>query len=497
MKTTFLAFIVLAVLLMTETASAVDLVADGPDTWTVVGSVDISDDGTDLTVTITITDTDWILVSTKVHVADDVVLIPQNNQNNPKVGQFGWTEPDVGATNIQHVYTIALTDIPEGPVGPDDDNLFVAVHAKVRDIVNLQTLTVVSGDGQTMVTRRRAGDVGAFTATAAAAVRAKEPINYPDDLLDGDDEGTDSLWDTTIDDTDGLALQATGADWIWESDEVVDPVVGTVITLQRDFEIDGYPMSGTLLITCDNGYEAFVGGTSVGSAQVSGAWLLSNLTETFVNTSGWQSVESFNVLSELQSGDNVLTIDAANEELPGSTISSNPGACIFALEIESAREETAWGDGEQFNEKKSWAMYIEYTLMPDLVVSNITLDSATIIDGDFLTFTYTVANIGGEGPIGNSVFDVAGYLSADAVLDGSDTMILGPGGSSGTYSVWTYHLAVGWSDSLSVSDGEITAGPGTYYLIMDADSTNAYPGVAESDENNNSLAVQFEVVAAP
>ena len=167
-------------------------------------------------------------------------------------------------------------------------------------------------------------------------------------------------------------------------------------------------------------------------------------------------------------------------------------------------EETAWGEGSEFAVDRNWSMYFEYTIpLPDLIVAEIILNSATVYADDPFAFTFTIKNIGGEGPAENPTFDVAGYLSTDAVLDGSDTMILGPDGSSGTYSVWTYHLSVGWSHSLSISDGDITeTAPGTYYLIVDADTLpgqapNFYPGVEESDEDNNWLAIEFEVLAPP
>jgi hypothetical protein len=184
-------------------------------------------------------------------------------------------------------------------------------------------------------------------------------------LEDGDNDTGLSTWDDLLDNAaNGAALLGTGADWIWEDDRVKDPCYGTVVTLQRDFEIDGYPMSGDLLITCDNGYEAFIGATSAGSANVSAGWQASDLTESYLSTSGWDTAESHDILSLLQSGENVLSIDAGNEEFVGGTEFTNPGGCIFALEIESAREETAWGDGTQFNVKKSWAMYIPYTITP-------------------------------------------------------------------------------------------------------------------------------------
>lgn len=167
-------------------------------------------------------------------------------------------------------------------------------------------------------------------------------------------------------------------------------------------------------------------------------------------------------------------------------------------------EESAWGEGMEFADDRNWSMYFEFTLLlPDLVVSGVTLDAATVAEGGTLGFSYTVANIGGEGPAGMSTFDVAAYLSTDAVLDGSDTMILGPGGSSGSYSVWTYHLSVGWSSTHSVADGVIDAAPGTYYLIVDADTLpgqppNFHPGVVEDDETNNwTASAAFTVTAVP
>ena len=143
-------------------------------------------------------------------------------------------------------------------------------------------------------------------------------------------------------------------------------------------------------------------------------------------------------------------------------------------------------------------------ILPDLIVSEIILDSDSIHACEPLAFTYTIENIGSEGPDGVSTFDVAGYLSTNSVRDPSevppDWMILGPDGSSGTYAIWTGHLSEGWSQSLYVDDGDITGlAPGTYYLIFEVDTTpgeppNYLPGVAEMHEDNNSLAIQFTVL---
>ena len=144
-------------------------------------------------------------------------------------------------------------------------------------------------------------------------------------------------------------------------------------------------------------------------------------------------------------------------------------------------EKSAWGEGDEISDGRDWAMYIGYTIPdPDLIVSDITLDSHYVAQGGVLGFTYTVANIGGEGPEGNSVFDVACFL-----YDFSVVTFLG-----GSYSAWSYHLDVGWSASRYENDVVITAEPGLYILIVFADvlpglPPNYYPGVVESDETNN------------
>ena len=134
--------------------------------------------------------------------------------------------------------------------------------------------------------------------------------------------------------------------------------------------------------------------------------------------------------------------------------------------------------------------------LPDLVVSSLNLQTTAVNPGGLITYTYTISNIGGEGPTGISTFDVAGYLSSDAVLDAGDLEL------GGGYSVWTYHLTAGWSQSRTESDVVIpnTVPPGSYYLIVVADAKpglppNFYPGVSEANESNNWRAIPIRVIS--
>jgi hypothetical protein len=156
-------------------------------------------------------------------------------------------------------------------------------------------------------------------------------------------------------------------------------VYGTVLTLQRTFDI-GYPIDGNLLIACDNGYEVFLNGTSLGSDNVYGDWRTSNLMQAFVDVNGWDTVGSYNLLDYLLDGTNVLTIDAANEYFNPDdqgnpylgTESSNPAACIFVTDIDYyADGETAWACGEDNCDDfpgKNWATYFTYTVQESKTV---------------------------------------------------------------------------------------------------------------------------------
>lgn len=148
-------------------------------------------------------------------------------------------------------------------------------------------------------------------------------------------DSTNDHWDKSI---TGYVF-STSTKWIWESYRVVHPQNGDIIDFRKDFSIPGNPTAGTLYITCDNGYELRVNGTLVGSAQLADGWSTSDLTESFVHTYGWESVESWDITSYLVQGANYFEIATANEyygSLDGQgsgTINNNPAGLIFEANI--------------------------------------------------------------------------------------------------------------------------------------------------------------------
>jgi hypothetical protein len=184
-----------------------------------------------------------------------------------------------------------------------------------------QNMTVVS-DSQVQVIQGNTG-----LSTPYNAVASWEPFL-------GQIDPNPSLWDDMIDYT-----FTGGADWIWESYRTVNPVTGDVVWFQRDFLVDGYPTAGTLHITCDNGYEVWLNGNLVGSAQLGLGWEVSDRTQPYVDGNNWQSVEAYNVSGLLKKDNNTLIVKAANEYMGPSdgealgTIDTNPAGLIFKLDL--------------------------------------------------------------------------------------------------------------------------------------------------------------------
>jgi len=146
------------------------------------------------------------------------------------------------------------------------------------------------------------------------------------------------------------------ADWIWETWRTAGPGfcdaprTGRVVRFERTFSIPCSPVGAELYITVDNGYTVWINEHLVGCAQVDAdgpgpcsdgdpcaciGWETSNLHEEYVHTHDWSTVEHYTIDStDLETGENVLVILAANEHMSGGTADTNPAGLIYWLEVE-------------------------------------------------------------------------------------------------------------------------------------------------------------------
>ncbi|MBN1855344.1 MAG: hypothetical protein JW846_00125, partial [Dehalococcoidia bacterium] len=250
-------------------------------------------------------------------------------------GEEGCTDTGVEGWEITLIGPIAQIPTPEQTTLTDEDGYyeFLGIEA-----------------GTYIVSETPVADWNECTPTSVQLVvgPGKGAIySTPDETEYYDDDGAawvpaveaweHSAWSTA------KTLFATDADWVWNSYRVLEPVDGEVVDFRHEFVVAGTPEAGQLIVTADNGYEAYLNGTFVGSAQVTDFdgtdWQDSLLYYSWVDGQNWQSVETWDVSTLLVPGVNTLILETANEYMgpddsPAQntgTIDSNPGGVIYEL----------------------------------------------------------------------------------------------------------------------------------------------------------------------
>ncbi len=106
----------------------VDLIADGGDEMTAfpVGVVEVTNDADNLYVTFSITEGDWLLNETHLHIANESEYIPQTKKGNPQPGQFEYSVEHECITSITYVVPLSDIEIPETGI------VCIAAHAAVE-----------------------------------------------------------------------------------------------------------------------------------------------------------------------------------------------------------------------------------------------------------------------------------------------------------------------------------------------------------------------------
>lgn len=319
-----------------------------------VGEVQVWNDAENLYITYVIDAPGWFLTETHLHVACSEGEIPQTKKGNPIPGQFEYS--------AEHDY---LTEYPLDPIPLSSIECcipFIAAHAVVVHIA--EDCVALYSDGTETFEAYTGSTCGDLILREGTAELAWEPYSDTDP----------SVWDSGVD------YAFTNADWIWESYRTVNPICGDVVDFTKTFEIPGLYLvwsSVEMHVTCDNGYEFLVNGESQGSAQLSAGWETSDLTQSFVNTDTWQSVELYSGFAgDLTIGTNTLLFKAANEYMgtldgqEAGTEDSNPAGliyegCVCYTVID--KEDTAWGFGTRFVVKGNWGTYFTYPVQSVLI----------------------------------------------------------------------------------------------------------------------------------
>lgn len=284
-----------------------------------IGTVDVWHDCENLYLKYTINEEydDWYFTETHFDIADEVSDIPQTKQQqNPIPGKFSYGNDSLDYVK-EYSEKIPLNNLIDD-IGQEDfcDGITFATHAKVVEISDEEML--VYSDAGSSIT----WDNGTATGDAVAA------------------------WEHPKWNKDFTSV----GDWIWESEYVWDYKTDTTVNFTHGFFIPGFSPAGSINITCDNIYDLYLNDENIGADD------------------DLSSVEHYDISDSLLSGENELLITATNVGRPDLSVTANPAGVVYEAQItykQQTGEESAWGadceDPLEFNVKKNWATYFEYT----------------------------------------------------------------------------------------------------------------------------------------
>jgi hypothetical protein len=152
-----------------------------------------------------------------------------------------------------------------------------------------------------------------------------------------------------------------GATWISTAYYVEDVVNDSWMWFHDEITIPGYPSSGMVLATADNAEEFYLNGTFVGSD--------GEVQVDYYDDAEWGTIIQYSIAPK--PGVNTLDFIVRNYaayypdkngtytggEPPDPKL--NPVGLIYKAEVNYYEEETAWGDGLDFD-GKNWATYFMY-----------------------------------------------------------------------------------------------------------------------------------------
>ena len=325
-----------------------------------VGEVYIWNDIDNLYVKYVITDSDWCLIETHVHVGEELADFPlAGKQGNPVPGQFDYSDPH-GCVPY-YTYNIPLGDWAGGC-----DELMIAAHAVVQKATRVDDILVFESEIGTSVFGPiyEVPDLGSNWGDEGAAVRAYNWMGYTRDLSDPDqipgcltNPAVSTTWSWGFGNVFNPTYNPDIDDVIWISTAPNTEIwhVDSWRKFAQNFNVPGTPISGSIMVNADNYYLVSNGG-EIGSDDN-----IFNGPETysFLPVEGTNSLEF--IVKNLASG-------SAGDYCAQL---GNPNGLTFKGEVDyyyyKYETETAWADGTRFTLKGNWATYFYYTVGYNMV----------------------------------------------------------------------------------------------------------------------------------
>lgn len=215
-------------------------------------------------------------------------------------------------------------------------------------------------------------------------------VSNGSEFIDGDDNSASVLL-TTINSVWGSIL---GANWVWSSNPVANPLIDETKTISKWFEVPGVTQSANLEIFADNTYEVTLNATMVGQDL-----LEDNYSVGGVNGAPGNGGDSFSIAPVLFSeGGNIMHFEVMNMGLEDSTPETNPAGLIFKLDI-------SYLDNECMGAEDGSTITVTKVVVggdAEVVDFPLFVNETTVISGvqnDFAPGTYTINEDGNENYI--------------------------------------------------------------------------------------------------
>ncbi|WP_411963227.1 hypothetical protein [Haloferax sp. YSMS24] len=312
-----------------ENTFSVDLIA-GQNT--VAGEVTVKKENGNLIVTFDTSGTSWELLATHLHVAGSEDDIPQTEKGNPKIGNFEYSgEPDSAPGNLA-VYTVDVSGL--------SGEIVLAAHAEVQEVL-IEAPYFAAGAQYT-------ADQGVKKDGNPIPEARSDPEDalvkaYPDGEFfslgfkrdDGGfkDEGgsIEITFDCPIVNGDGDDLK------IWE------------------VTFDPYPAESADVYAWYDGQWVYLGQAD-NSGQGSAGSPEAHTISTF--DFGDPADPDYD---EVESTEKIRIVDTTDPSLHNNNADAFDLDGVQVLQ-DCTNEETAWGAGEPFVDRGSWATYFTYVL---------------------------------------------------------------------------------------------------------------------------------------
>jgi len=319
-------------------------------------------------------DEGWLLTETHIAVAYVLDGIPQTKKGNPIPGQFPYGDDNLGGEE-SYEECIPFEEI-EGGIECDVE-LYIAAHAKIQKLEPVSEECLVSGAGSDDVLYLDEGTPG-YPVGYTAIYQTYSGTPTPSVLA-----WTHSAW---------ASYGVAGAEWISSSYMTENTDYNTWRLFSRNFTLpdNAVNITGSLTMNCDNGEEVYLNTNFVGDG--SPAIVYGGSLPSGGGRHGWDSVENWDISSQLMAGSNELWTMTRNYGWAGGP-TGNPTGLIYKLcyEYDLVTEESAWAANEEIEPEdeegtiqfdgKNWATYFTYTVEP-VLLETLTVDSAAMAGSD-------------------------------------------------------------------------------------------------------------------